>query len=316
MPSIKAPAWLAKLRCPRCAEKSRLGVLPAKKGAWGAWKRPGVKCARCKETYPVIEGGILRMIPKGDMARYAYWEKMHSQVDVQDSIVIYDRRFGFPQKVRDAVFCLPRLSRKAGWNSFSSSVELGCGWGTYTLSLAKAGLLRQIWLLDISVSALKGTLKMYRHFGFEPFLLQGEIHHLPFSDKAFELSLSGGLYEHFIGDEQQQLVDENCRISRKLLTELPESTLTYWIYRKFFTWWWGNWPFGFEVPLSRGRLREVYEKAGARIVAWDYHNLGTALLFMIAERFPSLSRLAAFRPFFFFPLRHDVAVAVESKPRG
>jgi hypothetical protein len=316
MASPRQPSWLSKLRCPRCAAKSKLSALPAKKGTWGAWGRPGVKCARCKESYPVVEGGILRMIPKGDMQRYAYWEKLHSEVSAQDTIAIYDRRFGFPPATVDAEFCLPRLSRKAGWGTFASSVELGCGWGIYSMSLAKAGLLKEIWLLDISVSALKGTQQVFRHFGFEPFLLQGEIHHLPFADKAFEVSLSGGLYEHFVGDEQQQLVDENCRISSKILTELPESTVTYWIYRKFFTWWWGKWPFGFEAPLTRKRLRELYSASGAHIVAWDYHNLGTAVLFMVAERFNSLSWMVGFRPFFFFPLRHDVAVAVDAAKRG
>jgi hypothetical protein len=316
MAATRQPAWIAKLRCPRCAAKGKLSALPKRRGSWGAWGRPGVRCQRCKESYPVVEGGILRMIPKGDHGRYAYWETLHAGVNAQEAIDTYARRFAFPPQAVDAEFCLPRLSRKAGWGPFADSVELGCGWGIYSLSLAKAGLLKEIWLLDISVSALKGTQKVFRHFGFEPFLLQGEIHHLPFRDKAFEVSLSGGLYEHFVGEEQQQLVSENCRISRRVLTQLPESTLVYWIYRKFFTWWWGTWPFGFEVPLRRGRLRELYEAAGGTVVAWDYHNLGTAALFMVSERVKALDWLAGFRPFFFYLFRHDVAVAVEAEDRG
>jgi hypothetical protein len=315
MPKPKEPAWLGKLRCPQCGPKGKLRALPARKGSWGAWGRPGLACGRCKERYPVVEGGVLRMIPKGDYGRYAYWEELHQGVDAASTLQAYEKRFKLPASALDAAFVLPRLSRKAGWGPYASSLELGCGWGTYTLSLAQAGLLKEIWLLDISVSALKGTQKVFRHFGHEPFLLQGEIHHLPFKDKAFEVSLSGGLYEHFVDAEQEQLVEENCRISRKILTELPEGSLAYWIYRKFFTWWWGKWPFGFEVPLSRKRLRFLYERAGARIKAWDYHNLATAALFAFSGRAPFLRPLAGLRPFFFYLLRHDVAAAVETAKR-
>jgi hypothetical protein len=255
------------------------------------------------------------MIPKGDLGRYAYWEELHSEFSPESVVRQYEKRFSYPRAVLDAALCLPRLARKAGWGPFQDSVELGCGWGIYTLSLFKAALLGEIWLLDISRSALQGTRAVFRHFGVEPFLIQGEIHHLPFRDGAFELSLSGGLYEHFVGQEQEQLVMENCRVSRKILTQLPESTLIYWIYRKFFTWWWGRWPFGFEQPLSRRRLRDLYERAGGRLKAWDYHNLGTAALFSLAERLPWLARLASLRPFFFYLFRHDVAVAVEG-PAG
>ena len=316
MAAVKQPAWIKKLRCPQCAAKSKLKALPARKGKWGAWGRPGVSCARCKETYPVVEGGILRMVPKGDYGRYEYWEKLHANVNAPAQVALYERRFAAPQGILDALFCLPRLSRKAGWSSYESSVELGCGWGIYSLSLAKAGLLKEIWLLDISVSALKGTQSVFRHFGFEPFLLQGEIHHLPFQNSAFEVSLSGGLYEHFVDEEQVQLVAENCRVSRKVLNEIPVGSLAYWLYRKFFTWWWGNWPFGFEVPLSKSRLRWLYESQGMDVKAWDYHNLATAGLGALGERMPALRGLAAVRPFFFYLVRHDLCVAVERHGRA
>jgi hypothetical protein len=315
MPSSKQPAWLGKLRCPRCAGASRLKALPARPGRWGAWGRPGVKCLRCRESYPVVDGGILRLVPKGDMARYAYWETLHASVDLKKQVALYERRFAYPQGALDEMFCLPRLSRRAGWGPYASSLELGCGWGIYSLSLAKAGLLNEIWLLDISVSALKGAQAAFRHFGFQPFLIQGEIHRLPFQDAAFEVSLSGGLYEHFVGAEQEALVAENCRISRKVLNELPVGSLAYWIYRKFFTWWWGNWPFGFEQPLSRRRLGFLYENAGAKVRAWDYYNLGTAAMLAASERLGALRPLLAFKPFFFYLLRHDLCVAVECRVR-
>src|SRR5262245_41080175 len=138
----KAPAWLKKLRCPRCGLKSRLAALAVKKGDWGAWGVPGLRCARCGERYPV-QSGVLRMIPKGDYKRYAYWETMHSQVDTKATIDEYHSRDRWAPSLKDDYYVLPRLARKAGWSLFESALELGCGWGTYTLSLARAGMLKE-----------------------------------------------------------------------------------------------------------------------------------------------------------------------------
>jgi hypothetical protein len=282
--------------------------MPPDPGDWGAWGVPGIVCGACGEAYPVIDG-ILQMIPQGDLSRYAYWEDLHKNIDVEGMVALYRRRYAYPQAFQDSYYALPRLCRRLGW-SFAESLELGCGWGTYSMSLAQSGLTRQLWMLDISLSALKGTRQVFRQLGFEPFLIQGEIHHLPFKDRAFEVSLSGGLYEHFVGDEQQALVAENCRISQRVLNELPESTLAYWAYRKILTWHWGRWPFGFEVPLTRARLRGLYSSAGMQIRGWDRHDLATAALFVAGERWPWLRRFT-WRPGIFHIFRHDVVVAVE-----
>lgn len=304
----KGPAWLAKLRCPACREP-KLAALPARKGDWGAWGVPGVRCPRCKQSFPVIEGGILQMIPKGDLSRYAYWETLHSEVSAEQVITAYQRSFSQKQAFVETYYALPRISRKLNWR-YKDSVELGCGWGVYSMSLARAGMVDQVWLLDISISAMKGTHKVYKAFGLKPFLIQGEIHSLPFRDDAFDVSLSGGLYEHFVGEEQEALVKENCRISRRVLCQLPEGSLAYWIYRKLVTLKFGKWPFGFEVPLTRRRLRELYEAGGVRIAAWDFHNLASAILFAAARKRPWLSNLA-WRPGVLYLLRHDAVLAAE-----
>lgn len=300
-------AWLHKLRCPAC--RGELSALPKRRGDWGAWGVPGLKCRRCRGSYPVKDG-ILTMIPKGDLGRYAYWEEMHAASDAKAIIAAYRRSFSYSQAFIETYYCLPRLCRRLGW-SFGDGVELGCGWGVYSLSLARSGRLQQPWLLDISRSALRGTRQVYRAFGLEPFLIQGEIHSLPFRDGAFEVSLSGGLYEHFVGEEQEKLVRENCRISRRVLCQLPTSSLAYWTYRRLVTWKLGRWPFGFEVPLKRRRLRQLYEGAGARVLAWDFHNLASAMLFAAARRFGRLSRLT-WRPALLWLLRHDAVLAAET----
>lgn len=304
----KRPDWLGKLRCPACGHLD-LVPLPARSGDWGAWGLPGLRCPGCQRRYPV-ESGVLTMIPEGDLARYAYWEKMHAAHDPAAIVTAYRRSFSFRQRFLETYYCLPRISRRLGWD-YEDAVELGCGWGVYTLSLVRSGRLQRPWLLDISSSALSGTRQVFRAFGLEPFLVRGEIHNLPFRDGAFDLSLSGGLYEHFVGAEQEALVLENCRVSRRVLCQVPESSLAYWTYRRLVTWKLGCWPFGFEEPLSRRRLRELYEGAGARVMAWDFHNLASAVVFGQARKHPWLSALA-WRPGLLWLLRHDAVLAAET----
>jgi len=305
----KAPAWIGKLRCPACGHGT-LTALPRRKGDFGAWGVPGVRCGKCRQAYPVVEGGILQMIPQGDLSRYAYWEQLHSAVDPGATIEAYRRSFGQRQAFVESYYCLPRISRRLGW-TYRDSVELGCGWGVYSMSLARAGMVKEVWLLDISLSAMRGTGKVYQAFGIKPFLIQGEIHSLPFKDGAFDVSLSGGLYEHFVGEEQQALVKENCRISKRVLCQVPEGSTAYWIYRRLVTWKFGKWPFGFEVPLTRRRLRELYEAGGAKVLAWDFHNLASAVLFHQARKHAWLQALS-WRPGALYLVWHDAVLAAET----
>jgi hypothetical protein len=305
----KAYDWLSKLRCPACGH-GKLAKLPAKKGDWGAWGVPGLKCPKCRETYPVEQPGVLRLIPRGDYSRYAYWEKMHSQWTAAQITELYQRRFSYPEPFLLSYYAMPRLARRLGWTA-EESLELGSQWGSNSLTLRQFGVSRQTWLLDISVHALKSAIQFFGAFGLKPYAIQGEIHGLPFHDGAFDLTLSGGLYEHFVDDEQAQVVAENCRISRRVLCQVPESTVTYWIYRKVYSALKGGWPFGFEVPVGWSRLKALFTRPPFRFVGRDWHDLPSAARMVAGERW-SWARALAWRPsLLLFPFRHDAVIAVE-----
>lgn len=304
------PLWLKKIRCPQCRHSPLTPLNAPKKGDWGAWGLPGLRCAKCKEAYRV-NGGVLSLIPKGNLSRYAYWEALHRGIQSDAVAAIYKRRFAFSDDFLAIYYATPRLARKMDW-AFEDALELGSGWGSYSLCLWRFGRLKQPWLFDISATALKGARKVYRAFGVEPFLVQGEIHDLPFTDKAFAGSLSGGLFEHFVGDEQEKLVAENCRISRRVLCQAPESSLAYWFMRSVVSALNGfKWPYGFEVPLRRSRFRELFAKAGGRIRAWEFNNLASAMILRAGDRWP-LFRAWTWRPSLWWLLRYDTVVAVET----
>lgn len=313
--SKKSYDWLSKLRCPACGH-GKLAKLAPKKGDWGAWGVPGVRCPKCRASYPVVQGGVLRLIPKGDYSRYAYWEEMHAKSSPDAITAIYKRRFAYPEPFLLAYYAMPRLALKLGWK-VPESLELGSQWGSNSLTLHRFGVAEQVWLLDISVHALKSAIGFFGTFGVKPYAIQAEIHGLPFHDAAFGLTLSGGLYEHFVDDEQAQVVAENCRISQKVICQVPESTAAYWIYRKVYSALKGGWPFGFEVPVAWARLKALFTREPFHMVGRDWHDLPSAARMLLGERW-AFARAITWRPILLFLFRHDAVIAVErsAPPRG
>ena len=305
--------WLSKLRCPACGHGTLAKAAP-RPGDWGAWGVPGLRCPKCRGTYPVEQGGILRLIPRGDYSRYAYWEKLHSGTEVGELAALYQKRFDFKDPFLLAYYAMPRLARRLGWKA-EESLELGCQWGSNSLALRRLGVCDRVWLLDISVTALKGSLAFFKFFGVTPYAMQAEIHHLPFKDASIDLTLSGGLYEHFVGDEQVQVVEENLRVSRRVLCQVPESSAAYWAFRRIYSLAKGGWPFGFEVPLSWGRLKALFARGPFRAAGRDWHDLVSAARMVIGDR-RAWARAVTARPFFFYLFRHDAVIAVERTAPG
>jgi uncharacterized protein YbaR (Trm112 family) len=302
-------SWIDRLKCPACG--GRLSAEPGPAGDFGVWGAPGAACGGCGALYPVRDG-ILTLLPPGDYSKYNYWDSVYTGAD--EIIKLYSKRFSYGDKFLLNYYVMPAVAKKLGWAS-KNSVELGCGWGTNSLAMRRFGLTGGIWLVDISPAALRGAISVHAHFGSKVYPVQADIHCLPFLDRAFDVSLSGGLYEHFVGPEQEDLIKENCRISAKVLCQIPEDNFTYRAFRALYTLIKGKWPFGFEVPVTRRRLKQLFEGAGAKVAGWEYNNLATAVIIKLADSRPFFKTLA-FRPFFFRLFAHDAVIAVESAAQG
>lgn len=298
--------WIDNLICPECG--SRLQVQDGKFEDNGIWGVPGVSCVKCGSKYPV-KSGILEMLPAGDYSKYEYWDNVYK--DPENVIKLYSKRFSYNDRFLLNYYVMPTIAKKLGWFSVES-VELGCGWGTNSLALKRFGLTKKIWLVDISPAALKGAMKVHSKFGSEVYPVRADIHKLPFCDNAFDVALSGGLYEHFVGKEQEELIKENCRICLKVLCQIPENNMTYRLYRAIYTFIKGKWPFGFETPVSRGKLSELFKAAGCDIKGWEYNNLATAVIIRMADSRP-IFRKFALRPFFFRLFEHDAVIAADCR---
>lgn len=78
-------------------------------------------------------------------------------------------------------------------------IELGCGTGTFSLSLGLMGA--KVTLFDIDADILRNTERIFNSYGLNPNCIQGNVlDKLPDSlDGKFDLAISLGLAEHFRG---------------------------------------------------------------------------------------------------------------------
>jgi len=168
---------------------------------------------------------------------------------------------------------------------FGISIEIGCGSGYYSLMLKKLGLVEDCVLLDSSFSALKIASQLFRISGEDAFFVLADGLEVPFADKSFDLSFSGGLIEHFRGSEQRKLVSEHCRVAESVVCQVPTHSLFYWLQRGVITLLNAKWPFGYESPVSSEQLESLYRNEGFQLRSFGYHDFITMLLFRLSVRF-------------------------------
>lgn len=104
--------------------------------------------------------------------------------------------------------------------SFSNLVDVGCGEGYLLYALQKRWKNAQYLGLDLTQGRIAVTQKNVP----SALLLRGDVSHLPFPDKAFDIVICSELLEHM--EAYLQVVEELLRITRKRLiitvpNELP-----------------------------------------------------------------------------------------------
>lgn len=140
-------------------------------------------------------------------------------------------------------------------------LEVGCGTGMYSFVLSKflpedATLI----LLDHSDEAL-GYAKQVFKDRKNVVYVKADAFNLPINDASVNLLITGGLIEHFTLEQQQQLLKEFRRVSQHEVHQYPYGSLVYWVTRIIIMC--ANrlkWPFGVEVPITKGRERILFNK--------------------------------------------------------
>jgi SAM-dependent methyltransferase len=189
-------------------------------------------------------------------------------------------------------------------------VELGAGRGLNALLYGQRG--SRVTLVDVSTLVLEQAGELFAGLGVEAELVEGDVFDLPeLVRDRFDVSMSFGLAEHFLGERRRKVVAAHLEALRPgglALLGVPNR------YAPAYRLWMaalkarGTWPLGTEEPFSAGELAALARAAGGEPLEPEYgsflgslvnHGLNQAL-FKLGRRglpvpqlrLPLLDRLA------------------------
>lgn len=199
------------------------------------------------------------------------WEDVYKKTDF-DILVKRIKIMLDNPKLLYRYYPLARLLRK-GNLKFNKSIELGAGTGQFSLILKKLGYIKEVYLVDVEEEALDIAKKLFEEFGEECNIINSNLLDLDYEKDSFDICFSGGLIEHFKGEEQEKVIKIHMDIAKKTIFQFPYSSITYWAMRKLITLKNKGWPFGYEKPLSKLDAKRLIQRKGIEIIDEDYHYL-------------------------------------------
>jgi ubiquinone/menaquinone biosynthesis C-methylase UbiE len=210
------------------------------------------------------------------------WDKLYSKSDLKDIVKSAEYGLVNPEIIENYYSWLKILIRNK--MKFKRSLEVGSGTGSYSLILKKLGIVEEVYLLDYSKESLKIAEQNFRKNKVKAHFIQGNAMDVTFPDNFFDLTLSGGLLEHFSKEDALKIMKEKVRVSKYILTQVPISTPAYWLLRSAITLKNFGWPFGYEKPLQQNELLELYSKLNLKIIDKEYHDILTSAKFWLGHR--------------------------------
>lgn len=257
-----------------------------------------VVCTDCSHTMPIAQG-ILKSFPKGNQ-QLRIWEHHYRTEDQSALMAALEKGFQNPSLLF-AHYPAVRMIKKLPI-PLDSSIELGCGSGSFSLVLKKTGLVNDVTLLDYSRASIDTAQELFDHFGESCNLVHADIESVPFKRKAFDLSLSAGVIEHFRTEvERLDCLAVHLEIADLAFVQAPVSSPFYWLSRATYTAFNRGWPFGYEKPVTLRELRRLAVRAGAEMLDHDHQ------YFLSFPLFTRLHRLM--KPgWYTWPLQNEIAI--------
>lgn len=178
------------------------------------------------------------------------WDRLWRQRDIE-TITPYDG-------------CYQLLRSLLKTNGYSNIIEVGCGSGIRTISLAKE-LLVSPTLLDFSPVALVLAEENAKRNKIEVKLVNANALDVPFTDNSFDIVWNAGVNEHFNGEDRQKVFNEMARICRpngQVIVIVPNAlNIAYRLWKRVLMIQ-DRWSYGFESPYSFFELRDRLREAG------------------------------------------------------
>lgn len=158
---------------------------------------------------------------------------------------------------------------RARFGGFSQlrTIELGAGLAKISLLVTLKGARPTI--LDYNAAVLAQTREVWEEIGLKAEFIQANILHLPdFVADRFDLSMSFGTAEHFLGEERQTIFRAHCAVLRPgglSIIWVPNKWGVYYRIAHGFQVALGRWPKDLvEVPFTRSELIARAREAGFR----------------------------------------------------
>jgi len=99
------------------------------------------------------------------------------------------------------------------------ALEFGAGTGFHSCFVSK--FIRHLVCLDVDMRTIKIAKQNMKKFGKEASFVVGDVFHLPFRPKSFDVAFSQGLLEHFGNDEIKQILREVSACSKMVVVSVP-----------------------------------------------------------------------------------------------
>jgi SAM-dependent methyltransferase len=143
-------------------------------------------------------------------------------------------------------------------------VEIGAGRGTNALLYAKRGA--RATLLDLSPVALRQARELFATHGLAATFIRSDVFEPPTELRGrFDVAMSFGLCEHFLGERREAVVAAHLELVRPgglVMLGVPNRwSPVYRLWLKVLMAR-GTWPLGTEVPFSPAEIRELAQRAG------------------------------------------------------
>lgn len=204
-----------------------------------------------------------------------------------------------------------RLVRER-FGSFSGLevIEVGAGRGVNALLYAQRGA--RVTLLDLSELPLEQARQLFSAQGVEAAFVTGDVFDLPAGLRdRFDVSMSFGLCEHFLGDRRRAVIGAHLEAARPggvAMIGVPNRFAPVYRLWKGVLMRRGTWPLGTEVPFSAAEVARLARACGGEPLEPAYgsfaasvvnhgvnqalHKLGRGGLPLPQVRVPLLDRLA------------------------
>ncbi|MEA2012763.1 MAG: methyltransferase domain-containing protein [Verrucomicrobiota bacterium] len=258
-------------RCPNCQNKL-------------ANKNDKVICPECKKSYSSsCEIPDFRTLFKEGEWDSQIFEKIYLEVDAEyEDADIHAKRCRIPEFIEK----YRRTEKDSPIYEFIKKqkpqklLDLGCGYGWYTFTLAKYLPNTIFFGADISEKRIKAyskKIKQKKIGTFIPVLANAE--KLPFPNNLFDIIVMREVLEH-VADPEKTLKEINKKLAPRgtlIITTPTKKMRIFWYVATFFPRIIKN-IFAktekkesiYDVPLSKRKLKKLFNNASLNISSWHY----------------------------------------------